>query len=103
MTMLAIGATGRAGRHVVDQLVQRGAKVRVLPRDPSKASFPAGVDIVQGELLDIDALRSAFNGVSTLFLLNAVTGDEFTGPSSPSTSPGSRASSGWSLPEGEMT
>ncbi|EJU15041.1 NmrA family protein [Sphingomonas sp. LH128] len=78
MTILVTGATGRVGRHVVDQLVQRGAKVRVLTRDPSKASFPAGVDVVQGELLDIDALRSAFKGVSTLFLLNAVTGDEFT-------------------------
>ncbi|MFT3986625.1 SDR family oxidoreductase [Aestuariivirga sp.] len=78
MTILVTGATGRVGRHVVDQLVQRGAKVRVLTRDPSKASFPAGVDVVQGELLDIEALRSAFNGVSTLFLLNAVTGDEFT-------------------------
>jgi uncharacterized protein YbjT (DUF2867 family) len=78
MTILVIGATGRVGRHVVDQLVQRGANVRVLTRDPSKANFPAGVEIAQGELLDIDAVRSAFNGVSTLFLLNAVTGDEFT-------------------------
>ncbi len=47
-------------------------------RDPSKANFPAGVEVAQGELLDIDALRSAFTGVSTLFLLNAVAGDEFT-------------------------
>ena len=78
MTILVTGATGRVGRHVVDQLVQRGANVRVLSRDPAKATFPAGVDIAKGELLDIDALRSAFKGVSTLFLLNAVTGDEFT-------------------------
>lgn len=78
MTILITGATGRVGRHVVDQLVQRGASVRVLTRDPSKASFPAGVDVVQGDLLDIDAMRTAFDGVRTLFLLNAVTGDEFT-------------------------
>lgn len=78
MTILVIGATGRVGRNVVNQLVQRGANVRVLTRDSSKANFPAGVEIAQGELLDINALRSAFNGVSTLFLLNAVTGDEFT-------------------------
>jgi uncharacterized protein YbjT (DUF2867 family) len=78
MTILVTGATGRVGRHVVDQLVKRGAPVRVLTRDPSKAHFPAGVDVVQGDLLDIDALRAAFDGVSTLFLLNAVTGDEFT-------------------------
>jgi uncharacterized protein YbjT (DUF2867 family) len=78
MTILVTGATGRVGRHVVDQLVKRGAAVRVLTRDPSKTSFPAGVDVVQGNLLDVDTLRAAFDGVSTLFLLNAVTGDEFT-------------------------
>jgi uncharacterized protein YbjT (DUF2867 family) len=78
MTILVTGATGRVGRHVVDQLVQRGAKVRVLTRDPAKANVPAGVEVAQGDLLDIDAMRSAFKGVSTLFLLNAVTGDEFT-------------------------
>lgn len=77
MTILVTGATGRVGRHLVDQLVQRGAKVRVLTRDPSKASFPAGVEVAQGDMLDIDALRTAFKGVRTLFLLNAVTGDEF--------------------------
>jgi len=78
MTILVIGATGRVGRHVVDQLVTRGAKVRVLTRDPSKADFPAGVEVAQGELLDIGALRAAFAGVRSLFLLNAVAGDEFT-------------------------
>ena len=78
MTILITGATGRVGRQVVKQLVKRGADVRVLVRDTSKASFPAGVEVVQGDLLDIDALRTALSGVNTLFLLNAVAGDEFT-------------------------
>jgi uncharacterized protein YbjT (DUF2867 family) len=78
MTILVTGATGRIGRHVVEQLVGRGADVRALTRDPAKAALPAGVEVVQGDLLDLDALRAAFSGVSTLFLLNAVTGDEFT-------------------------
>ena len=78
MTILVTGATGRVGRQVVQQLVKRGADVRVLVRDTAKASFPAGVEVVQGDLLDIDALRTAFTGVNTLFLLNAVAGDEFT-------------------------
>ena len=78
MTILVTGATGRVGRQVVQQLVKRGADVRVLVRDTSKASFPAGVEVVQGDLLDIDALRTALSGVNTLFLLNAVAGDEFT-------------------------
>lgn len=78
MTILVTGATGRVGRHVIQQLVKRGADVRVLSRDPAKAEFPAGVEVVKGDLLDIASLRAAFSGVSTLFLLNAVTGDEFT-------------------------
>lgn len=78
MTILVTGATGRVGRHVVHQLVARGADVRVLSRDPAKADFPSGVKVAKGDLLDIDSLRAAFSGVNTLFLLNAVTGDEFT-------------------------
>ncbi|MDN5000808.1 SDR family oxidoreductase [Bradyrhizobium sp. GCM10027634] len=78
MTILVTGATGRVGRHVVEQLVQRGAKVRVLTRDPAKAEFPDSVEVAKGDLLDIEAVRAAFDGVRTLFLLNAVTGDEFT-------------------------
>ncbi|WP_442678569.1 NmrA/HSCARG family protein [Sphingomonas sp. ASY06-1R] len=78
MTILVTGATGTIGRHVVDQLVKRGADVRALVRDSAKANFPEGVSVVQGDLLDVDALRDAFSGVSTLFLLNGVVADEFT-------------------------
>jgi uncharacterized protein YbjT (DUF2867 family) len=78
MTILVTGATGRVGRQVVQQLLKRGADVRVLVRDPSKADLPDSVQVVQGDLLNLDSLRTAFNGVSTLFLLNAVAADEFT-------------------------
>src|SRR4051794_32194736 len=78
MTILVTGATGTVGRNVVDQLIKRGADVRALVREPAKANLPAGVTVAQGDLLDVDALRNAFSGVSTLFLLNAVVPDEFT-------------------------
>ena len=78
MTILVTGATGTVGRQVIEQLVKRGADVRALARDPAKANLPAGVTVVQGDLLDVDLLRGAFSGVSTLFLLNAVAPDEFT-------------------------
>ena len=78
MTILVTGATGSVGRHVVEHLLQRGAATRALVRDPAKANLPAGVDVVQGDLLDVDSLRRAFAGVSTLFLLNAVAPDEVT-------------------------
>lgn len=78
MTILVTGATGRVGQHVVEQLLQRNMDVRVLTRDPSKVLFPDLVEVVKGNLLDIDSLREAMSGIRTLFLLNAVTGDEFT-------------------------
>ncbi|WP_291628547.1 NAD(P)H-binding protein, partial [Bradyrhizobium sp.] len=94
MTILVTGATGRVGRHVVDQLVQRSAKVRVLTRDPSKASFPAAVEVAQGDLLDLDALLDdpgtlglvpvllaallAVRGLPALLYRGVVTGREIT-------------------------
>ncbi|RWX10313.1 NmrA/HSCARG family protein [Rhizobium leguminosarum] len=78
MTILVTGATGNVGRQVVEHLVKRGADVRALVRDPSKAEFPQGVSVVQGDFLDVDSLRNAMSGVSTLFLLSAVVPDEFT-------------------------
>jgi uncharacterized protein YbjT (DUF2867 family) len=78
MTILVTGATGNVGSQVVHHLASRGADVRALVRDPSKASFPAGVDVAKGDFLDVESLRAAMSGVSTLFLLNAVVPDEFT-------------------------
>jgi uncharacterized protein YbjT (DUF2867 family) len=78
MTILVTGATGTVGRHVVEQLVARGANMRALVRDPAKAKMPAGVAVAQGDLLDVDSVRSALAGTSTLFLLNAVVPEEFT-------------------------
>lgn len=78
MTILVTGATGNVGRQVVQQLINRGADVRALVRNPETANLPASVQIAQGDLLDLDSLRSALDGVSTLFLLNAVVPDEFT-------------------------
>ncbi len=78
MTILVTGATGTVGRHVVRQLARRGADIRALVRDPAKADLPAGVALAKGDFLDVDAMREAVSGVSTLFLLNAVVPDEVT-------------------------
>ncbi|GLS42863.1 NmrA/HSCARG family protein [Methylobacterium brachythecii] len=78
MTILVTGATGSIGRQVVEQLEKRGADVRALVRDPARADLPVNVSVVQGDMLEIESLRNAFTGVSTLFLLNGVLADEFT-------------------------
>jgi uncharacterized protein YbjT (DUF2867 family) len=76
MTVLVVGSTGTVGQKVVAGLVAKGAKVRALARDPGKTSFPPEVVVVKGDLLDTASMRAALAGVSTLFLLNAVTPDE---------------------------
>jgi uncharacterized protein YbjT (DUF2867 family) len=53
MTILITGASGNIGRQVVQNLVSRGAAVRALVRDPAKTTFPKGVEVVQGDLLDV--------------------------------------------------
>ncbi|SFT96283.1 Uncharacterized conserved protein YbjT, contains NAD(P)-binding and DUF2867 domains [Kosakonia arachidis] len=78
MSILITGATGRVGRNVVKALIRRGADFRVLTRDPAKAGFAENVQVVKGDMLDIDSLRAASRGIKTLFLLNAVAADEYT-------------------------
>lgn len=64
MTILVTGATGNIGGQIIQHLANHGADVRALVRDPSKANFPAGVAVAKGDLLDVDSLRTAFDGVS---------------------------------------
>ncbi len=72
MTILVTGATGRVGRRLVEELLKREADFRVMTRDPAAAAFAGGISVVKGDTLDIDSLREAFSGISTLFLLNAL-------------------------------
>jgi uncharacterized protein YbjT (DUF2867 family) len=64
MTVLVTGATGHTGRHVVSGLLAAGSDVRVLVRDATKA--PEGVDVVQGDITD---LEKAADGVDAVYLL----------------------------------
>ncbi|GIP19234.1 hypothetical protein J40TS1_48760 [Paenibacillus montaniterrae] len=50
MTILVAGATGTVGQHVTELLVQRGAAVRALTRNPerARAKLPEGVEIAAG-------------------------------------------------------
>jgi uncharacterized protein YbjT (DUF2867 family) len=76
MSVLVTGATGTVGSVVVSQLVAAGFDVRAFTRSPDKATFPPGVTPVKGELLDVDALRAALDGVEAAFLLSPVVPDE---------------------------
>jgi uncharacterized protein YbjT (DUF2867 family) len=78
MNILVTGSTGTIGSLVVRGLAAQGASVHALTRHPDKASFPAGVTAVRGDMTDIPSMRAALKQVDTLFLLNAVVADEVT-------------------------
>ena len=78
MTILITGSTGTIGSQVVTSLAGKGIQIRALTRSPEKARFPAGVMPVKGELSDVASLRTALQGVSSLFLLVANVPDELT-------------------------
>ncbi|MEO8779943.1 MAG: NmrA/HSCARG family protein [Rhodanobacter sp.] len=78
MNILVTGSTGTIGSLVVRGLADQGASVHALTRQPDKASFPAGVTAIKGDMTDIASMRAALKDVDTLFLLNAVVADEVT-------------------------
>lgn len=78
MSILVIGSTGQIGSQVVLHLVGHGVEVRALSRHPALHRFPEGVTPVKGDLTDIESMREALAGVTTLFLLNPVVDDELT-------------------------
>ncbi|WP_249337157.1 SDR family oxidoreductase [Serratia plymuthica] len=78
MTILVTGSTGTIGSHVIDILAAKGADVRALVRAGKNPAFPAGVKTVTGDMTDLNSMRAALQGVTTLFLLNAVLPDELT-------------------------
>lgn len=68
-TILVTGATGRVGRHVVQGLLDAGATVRALVRNPLLAGLPAEVEVAKGDIYDPAAVESAATEVDAAFLL----------------------------------
>ena len=59
--VLVLGGTGQLGSQVVQSLLDLGARPRVLTRNAEKARerFSREVEIIEGDLLDLEALRRA--------------------------------------------
>jgi nucleoside-diphosphate-sugar epimerase len=68
---LVTGGAGFIGSHIVDELVQRGERVRVLDnlttgRRENLASALGAIELIEGDIRDLDAVRRAVNGVEYL-------------------------------------
>ena len=76
--ILVAGGSGRLGTALVPLLTARGLQVRILTRDPARASHLEGglVEVVAGDVTDPEAVARAVAGVTTV--VSAVQG--FGGP-----------------------
>ena len=83
--ILVAGGTGRLGTKVITLLRQRGLAVRVLTRDRSRAAHlaGAGVEVVEGDVRNEAAVRSAVTGAQTV--VSAIQGFAGTKDGSPAT------------------
>ncbi len=76
--ILVTGATGKTGTNVVEQLIERGFPVRALARnrdDRSKRLELLGAEVVRGDFLRLQSIRSAMKGVSRVFFCYPPQGD----------------------------
>ena len=76
--ILVTGATGKTGTPVAELLLQRAFPVRALahrPDDRSKRLEKLGAEVVFGDFLDIESMRSALNGVKRVYFCYPPQGD----------------------------
>lgn len=75
--VLCTGGTGRLGRLLVPRLLQRGARVRVLTRDPGRARSLLGpqAELAAGDLADAASLHAALQGATHAFVLSPIAPD----------------------------
>jgi uncharacterized protein YbjT (DUF2867 family) len=74
--ILVTGATGNIGSALLKELHARGVgPLRGLTRNAARAVFPAGVEVVEGDLADRAALKPALEGVRSLLLVSRLGSD----------------------------
>jgi uncharacterized protein YbjT (DUF2867 family) len=69
--ILLTGATGYIGGRLLPLLVADGWRVRCLARQPEHLLLrvPADVEVMQGDLLDVESLSAVMQGVEVAFYL----------------------------------
>ncbi len=69
--ILLTGATGKCGAPAAQELISRGASLRALVRDASRAAAlqEAGVELVVGDVADPDVVQRALNGCQKALLI----------------------------------
>lgn len=66
-------------RQVVARLLDSGAHVRALTRDPKRAALPTEVEVIRGNLTVPETMDAAVRGVDAVFLVWTAAADAFPG------------------------
>jgi 2-alkyl-3-oxoalkanoate reductase len=74
MHALVTGGGGFLGRYIVEQLLARGDRVRSFGRGRYPELQAMGVDVVRGDILDLDDVMRACKGIDVVFHVAAVSG-----------------------------
>ena len=74
MLALVTGGGGFLGQAIVEQLVARGDRVRSFARGRYAALERRGVECLQGDVRDADAVRAACDGIDVVFHTAALAG-----------------------------
>lgn len=61
MKILVLGATGRTGKHVINEAVKKGHSISAIARDPAKLK-DYQADVVQGSPYDYETVEKAIAG-----------------------------------------
>ena len=69
MKIAVFGATGRTGRHVVEQALARGDEIKALVRDPSKLGISdENLEVVHGDVLDSTKVAETVAGTDAVLI-----------------------------------
>src|ERR671924_966588 len=72
--ILVTGATGFTGGHLCESLAREGQHVRALVRKENRCSKlrRLGVELVTGDLRDLDSLKRAASGIDVVYHIAAL-------------------------------
>jgi uncharacterized protein YbjT (DUF2867 family) len=80
-TVLVIGATGKTGRHVIPQLVERGVTARAASRTPVPERY--GVEPARFDWQDEGTYQTALDGVDAVYVVGGHLSDSVSNPIAP--------------------
>ena len=79
MITVVTGASGHVGNNLVRSLLAEGRQVRVLIHHSTSSFENLGVEQIQGDVCDLDSLKTAFTGADVVYHLAAKVSIESSG------------------------